>query len=228
MNRQLDTIKKAYDMTVEQYKKGINPLDNVPKEIKNSPFCQSLMMDGELLGSSAAPDIREYLVPKSGMRFLDVGCSANIANYRLDQWPSTYYGVDISPRLIEAMKNFVKREQISIGGLYMAEVTKLPFEANFFNIAAVIGVLEYCTPKYIGKTLLELSRVLKPESRVVLDIPNEDHPYVGDMARLEKYLGRPNFVHPRSEIEKLFTPLFLMEQIDDSRVMIKYFVRTIK
>lgn len=227
MHRQLDRIRKAYDLTVEQYKKGINPLSNVPEEIKNSPFYQSLMMDWRLLGS-AAPDIKKYLVPKPRMRSLDARCCANIANYRLDQWPSTYYGIDISPRLISAMKDFVRREQISAGGLHVADVSRLPFGDNFFHIAAVIGVLEYCTLRYIREALLELNRVLKPKSRVVLDIPNQKHPHAIDMARLEKYLARPNFLHPRSEFEKLLASLFLIERIDDSQVMLKYFVRMVK
>ncbi len=92
MNRHLDIIRRAYDLTVEQYAKGINSLDDVPQEIRNSPFYRSLASDGEMLGS-AAPDIKEYLAPVAGMRFLDAGCCANIANYRLDRWPSTYYGV---------------------------------------------------------------------------------------------------------------------------------------
>ena len=227
MDSQLEKIRKAYDLTVEQFRKGINPLDSVPEEVKNSPGCKSLMADSAVLGS-AAPDIKKYLAPERGMCFLDVGCSANLVNYRLDLWPSTYYGVDISPRLVDAMKGFVHREQISVGGLHVAEISKLPFDDNFFDIAAVIGVLEYCTLHYIRGALMELNRVLKPDARVVLDIPNRNHPYAKDMARLEKYLDRPNFLHSRPKFEKLLKPLFLTERIDDSRVMIKYFVRTIK
>lgn len=227
MDSQLGRIREAYNLTVEQYRKGVNPLDDVPEEIKNSPGYKSLIKERGVLGS-AAPDIREYLAPKNGMRFFDVGCCANIVNYRLDLWPSIYYGVDISPRLVDAMKDFIRREQISVGELHVADVSKLPFKDNFFDIAAVIGVLEYCTLSYIRGALLELNRVLKSDSLVVLDIPNQNHPYARDMARLEKYLSRPNFLHSRSKFEKLLKPLFLTERLDDSRVMIKYFVRTIK
>jgi ubiquinone/menaquinone biosynthesis C-methylase UbiE len=69
------------------------------------------------------------------------------------------------------MKNFAERKQVSIGGLYVAEVSELPFDDNFFDIAAVIGVLEYCSLEYIEKSLVELNRVLKPGSRLVLDVP---------------------------------------------------------
>jgi hypothetical protein len=46
--------------------------------------------------------------------------------------------------------------------------------------------------------------------------------------RLEEYLGRRIFVYPRSQFENLLAPLFSLERLDDSRVMIKYFVCTIK
>ena len=224
MDEQLEKVRKAYDLTVEQYNQGLDPLQDVPEEIRNSTFYESLVAEGNAYNSSAA-DIKDYLAPETGMRFLDVGCAANLVNYRLNRWPSTYYGVDISPALIKTMKGFVVNQKISIGGLYVADMTRLPFEDNFFDIAAVIGVLEYCTLVYMGKALVELHRVLKPGSRVVLDMPNRNHPHVNDMVKLEEYLNRPNFIHSRSEFEVLLEPLFIIDRLDDSRVMLKYFVR---
>lgn len=225
MDKQLSKIRKAYDLTVEQYEKGIDPLGNIPERIRNSMGYQSILRDRDKL-NSAAPDIKKYLNPKLGMRFLDGGCCANLANYRLDRWPSTYYGVDISPRLIRAMENFVARHNISVGGLYIADLSKLPFDDNFFDIASVIGVLEYCNLSYIRNALMELYRVLKPRAKMVLDIPNQKHPYVNDMMKLEKYLERPNILHSRSRFEHILTQHFSIDKVDDSQVMIKYFVRT--
>ena len=130
--------------------------------------------------------------------------------------------------LIAAMKDFVTRRRIFIGGLHVADISKLPFDDSFFDIAAVIGVLEYCTLEYIGASLRELNRVLKPGARAVLDIPNQNHPHISDMVKLEEYLGRRIFVHPRSQFENMLAPLFSIESMDDSRVMTKYFVRTLK
>lgn len=225
MNRQLDRIRRAYDLTVEQYKKGINP--KIPEEIKNLPGFKAITEDTDQT-SSAAPDIKEYLDPKLGMRFLDAGCCANLANYRLDRWPSTYYGVDISPALISAIKSFVSHEHISIGGLWVTDLAKLPFDENFFDIAAVIGVLEYCTLEYIRSSLSELHRVLKPQAKIILDMPNQEHPYINDMFRLEKHLGRPITIHSRPIFEEILRSLFFIERTDDSQVMLKYFVRVVK
>jgi len=225
MDNQLDKIRKAYDLTVTQYRNGMNPLENVPEEIKNSDFFKSLASGSGQLSSGTA-DIKDFLAPEPGMRFLDAGCSGNLANYRPDRWPSTYYGVDISPALINAMKEFAERQKIQIGGLEVAEISKLPFEDDYFDIASIIGVLEYCTLEYIGTSLSEIKRVLKPGSRAVMDIPNEDHPHVTDMMKLEEFLERPNILKPRAEFKEMLSSLFSIERIDDSQVMIKYFVRS--
>ncbi|OGO36001.1 MAG: hypothetical protein A2147_10710 [Chloroflexi bacterium RBG_16_57_8] len=227
MDRRLGAIGKAYDLTVEQYRIGTDPLKDVSEDIRSSQFYRSFA-EGKTDTNSAAADINEYLCPEDGMRFLDVGCCANLVNYRLDRWPSNYYGVDISPALVNAMKAFVARQGVSIGGLHVAELARLPFADGFFDIAAVIGVLEYCSLRYIRKGLLELNRVMRPGSRVIVDVPNRDHPYARDMARLEEYLERPIVLHFRSKFEDALKGLFSIDHVGDSNVMIKYFVRKVR
>jgi len=224
MDEQLDRVRKAYDLTVEQFRAGIDPYQNVPEEIRNTEFYRSIGSVENL--NSSAGDIKEFLNPQQGMKFLDAGCSANLLNYHLADWPSTYYGVDISPALIRAMKSYAEISRIRIGGLYEAGITDLPFQDDFFDIAAVIGVLEYCTLEYISISLEELHRVHKPDSRIVLDIPNSAHPWSEDMQKLEEFLQRPIFLHSRSDFENLLRPLFRIERTDDSKVMIKYYVRS--
>ena len=205
MAQQLEQVRRAYDLTVEQYRSGTDWLSQMPEAFKNSAEFQALMQEP---CNSGAPENRQYLDPQPGMLFLDVGCCANLANHRLDQWPSTYYGVDISSALIETMQGFAASQQVPIGGLHVAEITDLPFDADFFDIADVIGVLEYCTLDHIKCALVELHRVLKPDARMVVDIPNLAHPLVETMFQLESYLKRPNVPKPRAAFEQLLTPLF--------------------
>ncbi len=229
LKKQLDRIRKAYDLAAEQYKKRIDPIDSVPEEFRNSQDFKVFMKEtGPSLTGSSAPDIKEYLNPKTNMRFLDVGCCGNLATYRLDKWPSTYYGVDISTALVRAMKDFVARKRVTIGGLWVADLSDLPFDDDFFDIAAVIGVLEYYPIEYVKRAFSELHRVLKSQARVVLDIPNKEHKYIYVMVRLESYLGRPSIIHERSAFEKILKKQFFIERRDDSRVMLKYFIKTIK
>lgn len=227
MDKQLQKISQAYNQTIAQHRQGIDPYKNIPEAIKNTPFFKSLASSSDASGSGA-PDIKEYLKPAPGMKFLDAGCSANLYNYRLDRWPSTYYGVDISSELINAMQGFVANQKITIGALFVGDIADLPFEDNFFDIAAVIGVLEYFEMNYIKKALKELNRALKPNARVVLDLPNAGHPYVNDMAALEQHLRCPIWVHSCDELERLITPLFSIERAEYSKVMLKYFLKTTK
>jgi len=143
MNDRLKQISRAYDLTVEQHREGIDPLDGLPEGFRNSDEFKAFQKGaGSELTGSNAPENRRFLDPQPGMRFLDAGCCANLANYRFDTWPSVYYGVDISSSLIDAMKGFAAHNRISVGGLEVAELAALPFKENFFDIASVIGVLE--------------------------------------------------------------------------------------
>ncbi len=223
MNEQLLRIGKAYDLTAAQFAAGIEPRDSVPGEIKILPGYDELVEDQWC--SSAAPDIKEYLDPKEGMCYLDAGCCANLANYRLHVWPSVYYGVDISPALIGAMRAHVEKHRISIGGLYHTDITSLPFGDEYFDIATVIGVLEYYTLEYTTYALKELCRALKQNAKMVVDIANLEHPYVDTMFRLEEHYGRPLIHKKRNSFESLLKTAFITDNIDDSRVMLKYFVR---
>ncbi len=224
IEQNLARIRRAYDLTVEQYRKGIKPYDIVPEYIKNLPGYDYLIA-GDKKTASNAPDIREYLNPESGMRYLDAGCCANLANYRLDKWSCVYYGVDISTELIKAMKSFVEKNHLLIGGLHVADIANLPFEDKFFDLATVIGVFEYCTMQYINSALKELKRVLKGDAKVVMDVPNLNHPFVDTMFKLEEYLGRPNVPNQRAVFEEILAEFFLIGGIDDSKIMLKYFVR---
>lgn len=215
---EIEILKKAYDKTVDDFNKGINPLDDMPENFKK--------IDSVSNSGSGAPEIKEFLNPKKGMKFLDLGCCANLYNHRLDKWPSEYYGVDISPKLINAMKRFVERENIKIGGLFVNEISELPFEDDFFDIVAAIGVLEYFNIKHIGKITNEISRVLKKYGKVVIDMPNLKHKDIDIMFKQEEFLGRPRLEVPnREKFEEVISKKFKIEKIDDSGIMTIYYIR---
>jgi len=225
MDSQLCMIRDAYDLTVRQYHANIDPLASVPEDfVRSEPFQAFQKTMAACGASSGAPENQRFLAPSVGMKFLDAGCCANLASYRLDRWPSLYYGVDISPALIEAMRGFAAQENIHIGALEVAELVELPFDDSFFDIAAVVGVLEYADLEYCHRALRELRRVLKHRGRLVVDIPNMAHKHVDVMLQLEAYLGRPIVVKSRHDFEALLPSLFRTVAVDESQVMLKYFV----
>jgi SAM-dependent methyltransferase len=220
-------ICEAYDKTVDNYNEGIEDEDLLPNEFKNSERYKRFKVTiASNRGTSEDPRIYDYLDPKKGMKFLDVGSCANLICKNLHKWPSTYYGIDISPKLIEVSQNFVKHNNIKIGGLYVAEVANMPFENNFFDICAVIRVLEYFDIVYIKKTLEELRRVLKPQGKIVVDMPNFNHPDCNTMIESEGYLGRTRKNVPsHEEFENELKKSLFIEYVDDSQIMISYFAR---
>ncbi len=228
-SKEVEPIRTAYDLTVEQYKKGIHPFKDVPDDFKSRLDFKTFMKDSDpSITGSNAPENKEYLAPKKGMRFLDAGCGANLANYKFHKWPSVFYGVDISAALIDEMRRYVHKHHIQIGGLHVAEITNMPFEDSCFDIALLIGVLEYYSLHYTKRALEEMNRVLKPSAKLVVDIPNLAHAHVDIMFTLEAYLKRPNIPKSCEDFEKMLEPLFFIDKIDDAKVMLKYFVRNKK
>jgi len=221
-DKQLRVIKKAYNKTVDNYKKGIKDIDVLPEIFINSLEFRNFQKKNYNCNSGQS-DIKRFLAPKKGMKFLDIGSCANLINYKLYNWPSTYVGVDISEKLIKAMKAFVSKNNIKIGGLYVADVSEMPFDDNVFDIAACIGVLEYFDFGYITRALRGLYRVLKSTGKLVLDMPNLAHPDTETMIKLESYLGRVRGDIPkRDQFEKVLKKLFLIKNIKDDSLMIKY------
>lgn len=222
---QLERIRKAYSSAIRDFLTGISPLSKVPKKFKRSKLFKAFLKkaDPSTVGS-AAPDIKQFLQPVSDMKCLDAGCCANLATYRLDKWPSTYYGIDYSPIVIQEMKKFASINNLKLGGLEKAEIKELPYPNDFFDIAMVIGVFEYLPMDYSAQALKELFRVLKPGARMVLDLPNLAHPHIEIMFQLEEYLGRPNIPKSRAWFEQHLIPLFTIVNTKDTHVMLKYFV----
>ncbi|MBY0357423.1 MAG: class I SAM-dependent methyltransferase [Candidatus Obscuribacterales bacterium] len=225
MDQCLKTLSAAYDRTVEDFNEGRDWLEALPIEFRQSEkFKKLLELSDQGENASNAPESKEFLKPGPGLKFLDAGCCANLYNYRLDKWGATYYGVDISPALIEAMRNFADKNQLDIGAMTVAEVASLPFSDNYFDIASCIGVFEYFDLAYCDKALKELYRVLKPGGRLILDLPNPKHPLTETMFELESYLGRPVVAKSRPQFELLFAESFSTIKCQDQNIMINYYL----
>ncbi|MBN2541434.1 class I SAM-dependent methyltransferase [bacterium] len=207
---------------------NVGILDDVMDEVEDLPDFQALSDCLDTSCTSGAPENRDYLSPKPGMKFLDAPCRANIANHKLDKWPSTYFGVDSNSLLIENMRSFVDQEKIDIGGLWAADLAKLPFEKNFFDIASVIGVLEYCKIRYVKKVLKELRRVLNKNARMVIDNLNLKHSNIDMLFRLGKCPHDLRVYYTREAFEDILSKYFTIDDVDDSHIMVKYFVRAEK
>ena len=228
LQKHIKQIGQAYDQTVDNFQKGVKDQDLLPYKFKISEEYQKFVQSN-YSSNSGEISIKNFLNPQKGMNYLDVGSCANLINHKLYLWPSTYFGIDISKKLIQSSKNFIQKNNLTIGGLFQTEVIKLPFQDNFFQIISCIGVLEYFDKSYSVKAFRELNRVLKPYGKMVLDFPNLNNPDVKTMFELEAYLGRPRYNLPslktfQTELEKLF----IIQKTDDTSIMIKYYLMSKK
>ena len=220
----IERIAASYDATIEAGNQGIDPYDQLPEAITSHPAYAVLRQGGNC--SSGNPAIRTFLDPKPDEKFLDLGCAANIINYRLHEWPCVYFGVDASPATIELLKRHTEARKIEIGGVHCARAERLPFPDLYFDLAACVGVLEYHPAEYAAAVLREAHRVLRPNARFYVDIPNLAHPGLPVMLLMEEHLGRPILLRvSREEFKRLLEGLFNIDQEDSSRVMAGYFLR---
>jgi len=99
--------------------------------------------------------------------FLDIGFGRGNLETKIikEKLNIEIYGVDISPK---AVKNAEKELK---GFFYVSNIFKLPFNKYFFDIVAILDVLEHIEKDRIMVALKEVARVLKKGGRLVISIP---------------------------------------------------------
>lgn len=216
MENQLELVAKSYDKTIDLGRKGIDLYNNLPDDITNDPYYP--LWKNELESGtegSVCIEIRDYLLPNKNMRFIDLGCALNLMFHGYDTWPSTYHGVDISVKTIELLNEFVEEKKLSIGSLYCGSIHETPFDDNYFDIGACIGVLEYFGKNFVEKVITEAHRIIKPNGKFVLDIPNIESPTGRMMMKIEEHMGRPDkFDMLPQEFEDMIKNYFYIEKTD--------------
>jgi SAM-dependent methyltransferase len=113
---------------------------------------------------------------KPGFRVLDIGCGSGrhaCAFYaREDLW---VIGADLSPDdLVAAGKNLAFHDEIGEAGggrwdLAAADITRLPFPDDFFDIVVCSEVMEHVPDE--KKAASEIARVLKPGGQLAASVP---------------------------------------------------------
>ncbi len=233
MINQLEAVAQSYDRGIELGRNGIgsDPYgEGLPEYIKNDPdyaAFQNARAEG-LDSDSGSIEIREYLAPASNLNFVDLGCCLNLMFNGYDKWPSTYHGVDISSETIKLLNEFSAKSNLNVGSLYCGSIHETPFEDQYFDIGACIGVLEYFERDFVAKALAEAYRIMKPGGRFVLDIPDNGGRMRRFMNLVEMSMGRPDqFDLSPQEFDQLLSGLFVVEKTvaKDSVAMIQYFLR---
>jgi ubiquinone/menaquinone biosynthesis C-methylase UbiE len=109
-------------------------------------------------------EVLDFLSDKHGS-ILDLGCGSGrhfIRGLRI-------YGIDHSERMIELAKDNARKKGID-AVLKVADLSKLPFDDNFFDSAICAAVIHGMPRDKRRAALLEIKRVLKPESSIIISV----------------------------------------------------------
>ena len=227
MKEQLEQIRKTYDQAIEDGRKGINRYQQLPEYITSDPdypWYVASQKENDF-GDSGRQAIIDYLKPAKGMKFVDLGCCLNLMLNGYDEWASTYYGVDISPKTIQLLQEYVAKKKLLIGELVLGSMHETPFEPSFFDIGTCIGSIEYFKRDFVGQVIREIHRILKPNARFVLDIPNPDSREGRIAMMIEDFLGRTDlFDLTYQEFDAMLLPYFTVEKIKKGG-MIQFYLR---
>ena len=122
---------------------------------------------------NAQSEVISLLDIRPGIHFLDIGCGTGwavgqVAELINDQ--GSFYGVDLSPKMIEKAKsNFTGRDHLFFN---QANVESIPLESNFFDIIICTNSFHhYPNP---AKALDEMFRLLKSGGKVYILDPTAD------------------------------------------------------
>ena len=227
MGNQLEIISKSYDKAIDFGRSGIDLYEDLPEHITNQPdypMFQRLRMEGSF-SDSGRKEIKDYLSPDTNMKFIDLGCCLNLMFNGYEKWLSIYHGVDISRKTIQLLNEFVTKNKLPIGSLYCGSIHETPFDDNYFDIGACVGILEYFEKDFVEKAIVEAHRIIKPYGKFVLDIPNLNSPLFRITMLIEEHLGRPDkFNMSSEEFDAMLQDYFEIEKREKVAGMIQYFL----
>jgi len=122
------------------------------------------------------PETLKFIKSCKG-KILDLGCATGRHFIKQTGKNLIFYAVDFSPKMIQFAKKKAKKLNIKKENIYffVEEATKLPFKNNFFDCAIAIAVLHCIKGKANRKkTLKELFRVLKPNTKARISVWNKE------------------------------------------------------
>ncbi len=139
------------------------------------------------------------------VHFLDVGCGTGWAVGQAAELASdqgSFYGVDLSPRMIEKAKsNFSDKPSLHF---LQASADSIPLEADFFDILICTNSFHHYPDPF--KALKEMARLLKAGGKIYILDPTSDHWII---RAADQFIRRVEPEHVKIYSSKEFQQMFL-------------------
>jgi tellurite methyltransferase len=129
------------------------------------------------------------------------------------------YGVETSPAGLEYTLGWAERDGLALN-LAMAEMSHLPFRDGFFDLILAWNVIYHGMVEYIGRTVAEIRRCLKPGGYLLCTLISTQNDQCGLGEELEKgtYVitgheekSFPHHYFDKAEVETLLSDFTLLE-----------------
>ena len=158
------------------------------------------------------PPVIKFLKNKKG-KVLDLGCGSG--RNLIDDKNLEFYGIDFSEEMIKIAKQKPYKKVLQ------SNAWEIKFPDNFFDYAIYVSAL-HCIPseKNREKSLIELSRVLKPKARAFISVWDKEQPKFKDKGE-EVYLKWAFQENEKETFVKRYYKLYTKEEI--IKILEKYF-----
>jgi len=170
---------------------------------------------------------REFLKSCTG-NVLDLGSGSGRHITKIKK--GKMYFVDFSEKMIELAKKKAKKLKIP-AEFAVADLTKLPFENNFFDYGICISALHCIPPENHKKTVEELYRVMKKGSKSLIGVWNFNSKRFNQKQGKEKFVSwrdkgkRYYYLFEEKEVHDLFKNAgFKILLSHNSEMMINFIV----
>ncbi|MFH1503751.1 MAG: class I SAM-dependent methyltransferase [Candidatus Diapherotrites archaeon] len=171
---------------------------------------------------------KEFLKNASG-NVLDLGSGSGRHLTKIPK--GKMYLVDFSEKMIELAKKKAKKLKIQ-AEFAVADLTKLPFQDDFFDYSISISALHCLPPKYHKKAVEELYRVMKKASKSLIGVWNFNSKRFNQKKGKEKLVGwrdkgkRYYYLFTEEEVHNLFKKAgFKILSPHNSEMMINFIVK---
>ena len=138
----------------------------------------------------------------TNVKVLDFGCGIGRHVITLNEFNIDGYGFDLSNEAINTAKeNFMKLGLPKlIDKVIVADILNLPYDDNFFDFMLSHGVIDSMPYEIAKNGLLELSRCLKEDGKVYLDLISE----IGHSCNDDNFEQTIQTNHERNTIQTYF------------------------